>query len=70
MTTSNKASDAIASACSDSGVRFFDVTEEFRARANETPLFFELDGHLNLTGHEAFARLLTPVLENYLSGKF
>lgn len=67
MSTTSAASEAINAACASSGVRIFDVTEAFRARADESPLFFELDGHLNAKGHEIFARLLTPPLERYLS---
>lgn len=54
-------------ACASSGLRVLDVTEAFRARADEAPLFFELDGHLNSRGHEIFAHLLTPLLERHLS---
>ncbi|HEX8351329.1 MAG TPA: hypothetical protein VF611_00280 [Pyrinomonadaceae bacterium] len=67
MVTSNAAGEAIGAACASAGVRMFDLTEAFRARAVGAPLFFELDGHLNPRGHEVFARLLTPALESYLS---
>lgn len=67
MFTSNAAGEAVGAACSDAGLRMFDLTEAFRAQAAAEPLFFELDGHLNPRGHEVFARLLTPALESYLS---
>lgn len=67
MVTSNAAGEAVAAACASTGVRVFDLTGAFRAEADGTPLFFELDGHLNPKGHEVFARLLTPPLESYLS---
>lgn len=68
MATSRAASEAIDAACAMSDVRVFDITEAFRARAHESSLFFELDGHLNAKGHETVARLLSPLLESYLSG--
>lgn len=63
MATANSASEAVALACKEAGVRYVDVTPAFRERANESSFFFELDGHFNPAGHEAFARLLTPALE-------
>lgn len=68
MVTSNAASEAIDTASARAGVRFIDLTNAFRARANESSLFFELDGHLNPKGHEVFAHLLMPPMESYLSG--
>lgn len=68
MATSHAASEAVETASAKAGVRFIDLTDAFRARAQESSLFFELDGHLNPKGHETFARLLTPPLEGYLSG--
>jgi lysophospholipase L1-like esterase len=67
MVTSNAAGEAVGAACAGAGLRMLDLTEAFRARASDAPLFFELDGHLNPQGHEVFARLLTPALESYLS---
>lgn len=67
MVTSNAAGEAVGAACAGAGVCMFDLTEAFRAQADDAQLFFELDGHLNQQGHEAFARLLTPMLESYLS---
>lgn len=67
MVTGNAASEAVGAACASAGLRMLDLTEAFRARAGDRPLFFELDGHLNPQGHEVLARLLTPELESYLS---
>lgn len=67
MVTSNAAGEAISAACAGAGVRIFDLTEAFRAEAENMPLFFELDGHFNPKGHEVFARLLTPAMQGYLS---
>lgn len=67
MVTSNAAGEAVGAACADAGLRVFELTEAFRTEAADTPLFFELDGHLNPKGHEIFARLLTPAVASYLS---
>lgn len=63
MATANSAGEAVALACKEAGVRYVDVTAAFRERANESSFFFELDGHFNPAGHEAFAGLLTTALE-------
>lgn len=66
MMTSNSADDAIRLACERSGVQFISVTDGFRKKAANFPLFFELDGHLNSEGHEQFANLLAPLLKNMI----
>ncbi len=62
MAESDSADKAIEMACQSAGVNFIEVTNEFRQAANATPLYYEMDGHLNSTGHRVFAHLLTPQL--------
>jgi lysophospholipase L1-like esterase len=67
MVTSNAAGEAVGAACAGAGVRVFDLTEAFRAEAEDIPLFLELDSHFNPKGHEVLARLLTLAVQSYLS---
>ncbi len=66
MAESNSADKAIETACQSAGVKFFQVTNDFRKAANTTPLFYEMDGHLNSAGHQVYANLLTPLLTQFL----
>lgn len=66
MAASTSADEAIRAACLYAGLEFFEVTGGFRAKARESHLFFDLDGHFNSSGHGAFAELLTPIMEQRL----
>ena len=66
MAVSTSADEAIKAACVHAGLEFFEVTAGFRAKAHESHLFFDLDGHFNSTGHQTFADLMTPILEQRL----
>lgn len=45
------------------------VTEEFRRRAQESPLYYPMDTHLNSAGNRIFADLVTPIVEERLFGQ-
>jgi lysophospholipase L1-like esterase len=49
-------------ACQRAGIPFLTVTEGFREKADESGLFFELDGHFSTAGHARYAELLAPEL--------
>ncbi|MBA3240175.1 MAG: hypothetical protein H0T60_03025 [Acidobacteria bacterium] len=66
MAVSTSADEAIKAACVHVGLEFFEVTAGFRGKALESHLFFDLDGHFNSSGHQTFADLLTPILEQRL----
>ncbi|MBC7929601.1 MAG: hypothetical protein H7Z38_03440 [Rubrivivax sp.] len=67
MAASASADEAIKAACEHAGLEFFEVTGGFRAKARESGLFFDLDGHFNSSGHKAFADLMTPIMEHEIA---
>lgn len=67
VTVSTSADEAIKAACKQAGLDFFEVTGSFRAKAYESSLFFELDGHFNEAGNRVFADLVTPIIEHEIA---
>jgi len=57
-------STALGRIADESGIEFYDVSEEFRAEAarQEAPIRFPLDGHWTADGHALMARLLAERL--------
>jgi len=53
-------------ACKSAGVECFAITEPFRERARQAPLFYPIDTHLNTAGNRVLAELVTPLIEDAL----
>lgn len=68
MLVENHADEAIRRAVRRAGLELYGVLDDFRPIAQQTPLYFPLDGHFNPQGHRAFARLvaerISPTLED------
>ncbi len=47
--------EALRAAALAANVDIFDVTRQFRDKASERPLFFEYDGHFNVSGQKFYA---------------
>lgn len=61
------AADQVIADCSAAaGTPFLTVFQAFRQASAEPGLYFEWDGHFSASGHETFAKLLTPELRAYL----
>jgi GDSL-like Lipase/Acylhydrolase family len=69
MLTTGAEDEAIRSACQMAGVRFYDYTREFRQASIQKDLFFELDGHLNVQGHNYFAELVAPITKEAITAR-
>jgi len=63
MLTSSAEDEAVRSASRMAGVKFYEYTREFRHVSTQRDLFFELDGHLNVQGHNYFAEVIAPLIK-------
>lgn len=67
LLTTTTPDDAIAHASRAARLPFVTVTPHMREHMETTGLFFELDGHLTVTGHALFAEALAPELAAFIA---
>jgi hypothetical protein len=69
MLTTNSQDEAIRAASQMAGVKFYDYTREFRQASTQSNFFFELDGHLNVAGHDYFAQVIEPMFKEAIRAR-
>ena len=69
MLTTDAGDAPIRRASEVAHVPFRSVTAGFREASLHHDLFFPLDGHLNIEGHERFASLLAPLIKTFIRTK-
>jgi hypothetical protein len=62
LLTSDAADRTIHAASQTAGLKFFSVTEAFRARTSDAGLYFPLDGHWTARGNRLFAEQVAPIV--------
>jgi len=67
MLNSDAMDRAIQEACQKAGLEFRGFTPEFRSAAKTQNLFFQLDGHLNQSGHQLLGKMLAELVANSLN---
>ncbi|HOT50235.1 MAG TPA: hypothetical protein PLI07_04610, partial [Candidatus Hydrogenedentes bacterium] len=62
MLATNAPDEAVRRACERAGLDFHCVTDGFRARGEESGLYFEFDRHFTPAGNALFADLVAPLI--------
>jgi hypothetical protein len=69
MLTTSAEDEEIRNACQMAGVRFYEYTRDFRQASIQRDLFFELDGHINVAGHNYFAEVIAPATREAIAAR-
>lgn len=69
MLNTSAEDEEIRSACQMAEVAFSEYTREFRQASIQENLFFELDGHINVAGHNYFAKVIEPNMREVIAAR-
>jgi len=69
MLTTSAPDEEIRAASQMARVKFYEYTREFRQASTQNIFFFELDGHLNVAGHDYFAQVIAPMLKEAINAR-
>lgn len=68
MLTTDIPEQIVGRACQMAKIPFHSVLKEFRQHQDESGLYFELDRHMTPAGNDLFAKSITPVVAECVSG--